>query len=315
MNSFINKYKPNTIDDIYLPEALWMKINTLITNKIIPNMILSGHSGTGKTATIITMAKQIYGDLYNDAVIEFNASDNRGLEIINNTIIYFCKKKISNNDKINKLIIMDEADVITKKAQNAINNLMEEFNNTTKFIFTCNDSNKIIESIQSRCLLIYYPPIKNDFIIKKLKYICKNEKIDYTSEALSYLVLNCNGDMRIAINNLEVLYYGFDKITKDIVISNCNQPKPEIIVQLIKECANRNTNEAINIINNLKIQGYCGCDILLTLINIIKNITIDENIKLKYIRYISDTYIKTSDGLDSNLQLYGCISRLILIKD
>lgn len=310
MNSLINKYKPETINDLYLPEALRMKINTLVDNHIIPNMIFSGLSGTGKTSTITTMAKQIYGDLYSEAVIEFNASDNRGLETINNTIIYFCKKKIG----VKKLIIMDEADIITKKAQNAINNLMEEFNNTTKFVFTCNDSSKIIESIQSRSLLIFYPAVNPEFILKKLKYICLKEKIEYDENALNKLIFNCHGDMRSSINNLEVLYYGFNKIDITGVENLCHQPKPNLILDLVNECLNKNTVKVIDIINELKVQGYCGSDILLTLIFLIKEIKIEEDLRLKYIRIISETYIKISDGLDSNLQLYGCISKLILLN-
>ena len=110
----------------------------------ISNMIITGHPGTGKTSTIKCLAKDIFKEDYKECVIELNASDNRGLETINNSIIHFCRKKVSTKYNIPKLIILDEADNITKKAQNTLTNLMERYNSTTKFAFTCNDYNKLV---------------------------------------------------------------------------------------------------------------------------------------------------------------------------
>lgn len=308
------KYRPKKINDIILSDTLKFKIKNLIDLNILPHIIISGPPGTGKTSTILAIAKKIYGNKYNEAVMELNASDNRGLEIINNSIIYFCRKKLTFDDKpLQKLIIMDEADNITKKAQKTISNMMEEYGHNTKFAFTCNDSNKLIESIQSRCFLIFYPPLKNIQITNCLEKICLNENINYDNNSLEILAKNSRGDIRQAINNLEALYYGFGNINSDNIYQICHQPQPDNIIKIIQECAARNLNNAILMINDMKNKGYCANDILLTMINIIRDVNIDEEIRLKYIKIISETYINVCDGVDSNLQLYGCLARMVLI--
>lgn len=315
--SWIDKYRPRKIDNIILPDTLHVKIKSLLNNNIIPNIIVSGPPGVGKTITMLAMAKEIYGSkYYNDAVMELNASDNRGLEIINNSVIYFCKKKLldDNGKQIQKLIIFDEADNITKKAQNILSNMMETYSSNTKFAFTCNDSTKIIESIQSRCLMIFFPHLKNDQIINHLEKICVNEKIPYEPNGIKLVGINSRGDIRQAINNLETIYYGFQKISQEGVMRLCHQPHPDNIIKLIQECANRNINNAIKLVNELKNNGYCSNDILLTMIGVIRDVSINEEVRLQYIKIMSESYILVCDGVDSNLQLYGCLARLILLK-
>lgn len=249
--------------------------------------------------------------------MELNASDNRGLEIINNSIIYFCKKKLNDDENrpIIKLVIMDEADNITKKAQNMISNFMEEYSNNTNFIFTCNDSSKLIESIQSRCFIMYFPHVKTDYIVQCLQRMGEREGVRYDADALELLARNANGDMRQAISNMEMIFFGRNKspITLETVQLLSHQPKSSKLLDLIKSCAQRNLRSAIQIINELKSEGYCGSDILLNINNTINNININEDIRLKYIKHLSKAYIDVSDGIDSNLQLYGCLSHFVLI--
>lgn len=91
---WVEKYRPKTSEDILLDPFIKEKIDNIVKNKSIPNMIITGEPGTGKTSTIICLAKQIYGEKnINESVLELNASDDRGLSIINNTILPFCKKK------------------------------------------------------------------------------------------------------------------------------------------------------------------------------------------------------------------------------
>jgi replication factor C subunit 2/4 len=316
---WIEKYRPKTINDIILDECLKNKLVNLMNINMLPNIIISGSSGTGKTSTIYCIAKQILGSMYSEALLELNASDNRGLEIINNTIIHFCKKKIngcvslheeSNND-VKKIIIFDEADNITNKAQNVLANMMEEYGSTTKFCFTCNDSSKIIESIQSRCLILHYRPMNNSNIKKRLEYICNKENVLYDKKGLESIIFISQGDIRQAINNLEATYNSYNSITEENVYKLCYQPHPNTIINLIQKCAIKNFKQSVQKYDELKDQGYCNSDILQTMINVLKLISIDEHIRINFIKILSDVYLNVNEGLDTNLQMYSCISKMI----
>lgn len=319
---WVEKYRPSKIEDIVLDPLVHDKIKEIITSGNMPNIIITGSPGTGKTSTVLCIAKYLLGKHYKDGVIELNASDNRGLEIIKNSIIPFCKKKMdipvdSNNDnvlyKVPKIVILDEADNITRKAQNALSCLIEEYDKNTRFALTCNDISKIIESIQSRCIILRYNRMTNENIMKRIKHICAKENIDYTEEGLDVITFIAQGDIRQAINILESTFNGYQLVNKENVYKICDQPQPIVIIGIINLCLSRNLKEAISEIINLKRAGYCSNDILLTMLHILKIMPIDEEIRMQYYRLVSDTYIIVNNGVDTNLQLYSCLSKMCFI--
>lgn len=188
---------------------------------------------------------------------------------------------------------------------------MEEYSHNTSFAFTCNESNKIIESIQSNCMIFRYIPMTSENIIRRLELICIKENIVYTNKGLINITNIAQGDIWQAINNLETTYYGYTEITEENVNKLCYQPHPTIILEIIKECVNKNLLKSIDYIHQLKNSGYCINDILQTMLNNLRDINIDEDIRINFIKIISECYINVSDGIDTNLQLYGCISRMI----
>ena len=135
---WIEKYRPHKISDILFDNVLRDKFNRIIETKIYPNLILMGNPGVGKTSTLLAFARQVSGKYYNEAVLELNASDNRGLDIVDKMIIHFCKKIVTDKEgkQLTKFIIFDEADNITPKAQYVISDLIDQFSATTVFTFT-----------------------------------------------------------------------------------------------------------------------------------------------------------------------------------
>ena len=314
---WVEKYRPKNSNEILLEPFIKEKINKIIQNNSIPNMIITGEPGTGKTSTILFIAKQLYEDKYNDNVLELNASDDRGLSIINNTIYPFCKKKtlcLNNNPK-HKLVILDEADSITSKAQNLLSNIISEFRKNTRFIFICNDCTQIIESIQSRCMIIKYPRISNENLYQKIENICINEKIPYDTNGINTLLFVSDQDIRQSINNLECLYYAYNGLYEDNVYKLIDKPKPYYISEILHFCYKNDYNNTINVVKTLYNKGYTPNDILLTFMKYLFETpnTLNEESKLKIYEIISLNYIRVNNGVDTLLQLCGCISKIFMI--
>ena len=311
---WVEKYRPKNSNEILLEPFIKQKIEKILEQRSIPNMIITGEPGTGKTSTILFLAKQIYGSSYEDNVLELNASDDRGLSIINNTIYPFCKKK--NNSKMHKLVILDEADSITPKAQNLLSNIISEFRKSTRIVFICNDCSQIIESIQSRCIIVKYPKINSDNLYKKIESICINESIPYNEDGINTLLFYSDKDIRHAINNLECIYYSFGKLDNNSVYRMIDKPKPHYISELLKYCFDNNYVKAINVVKELYFKGYTPNDILLSFMKYLfenDDIKIKEEIKLSIYEIISLSYIRVNGGIDTLLQLCGCISKIFIL--
>jgi len=311
---WVEKYRPTNSDDILLDPFIKEKINKMVETKTIPTMIITGEPGTGKTSTILFLAKTLYGDSYNDSVLELNASDDRGLSIINNTIYPFCKKHV-NNSLGYKLVILDEADSITQKAQNVLSNIISKFIKNTRFVFICNDYTQIIESIQSKCMIIKYPKIDSSNLFLKIKYICDTENITHTDDGINKLLFVSDNDIRQLINNLECIYYSFGILNEENIYKFIDKPKTFYISEILKSCFEHDFPKTINIVKNLYYNGYTPNDILLTFMKFLLDRNyheLDKEVKLKIYEIISLSYIVINSENDTLLQLCGCISKIYL---
>ena len=312
---WIEKYRPKNITELCCDKNTRNKLNKFIEDKNMPNIIITGIPGIGKTTTILCLAEKLLGKYIRQGVLELNASDDRGIKGVQDSIIYFCKKKLDlESDEYckHKIVLLDEADNMTKKAQQLINNLMEKYKNT-RFAFTCNNSAEIIEAIQSRCIIFRYKRLSNKKILNRLKTICEQEKVPFNDQGLDAIITISQGDMRQAINNLQLIFNGFQFINEENVFKLCDRPHPLIIKNIFMACREKNISKALIYLQELRNNGFSSSDISISMIETIKTTKqdeISEKIKINFMNEISKTCLIISSGIDSALQLTGCICKM-----
>jgi replication factor C subunit 2/4 len=244
--------------------------------------------------------------------MELNASDERGIDVVRGRIKAFAQKKVSLPAGRHKIIILDEADSMTPGAQQALRRTMEIYSNTTRFAFACNQSNKIIEPLQSRCAILRFGRLTDQQVLKRLLEIIDKEKVEYSDDGLSALLFTAEGDMRQAINNLQSTAAGFGLVNGDNVFKVVDSPHPIAVQKMLKACKNGDIDGALDVLSELWKLGYSAVDIITTMFRVTKTLDgVDEPLKLEYIKVIGFTHMAVLDGVGTHLQLSGCLAKLV----
>lgn len=306
---------PNDINEMILPDITKSRLLQKISTKNVGNIIITGNNGVGKTLSINIVTKKIYGDKLNECCLFLNTGSNRGLQDLKNVIEDFCTREVDfiSRNGLHKLIFFDDADNITKKAKNMIGNIMD-INENVNFVFVCNNLDNISLKIKSKCEFLLMENIKTDSIQKKLTDICINESVKYSKEGIKLIAKNSKGDIRKSINALDSIINCYSYVNTNCVEELSFQPKSKELNQLINSCINGDLKKSLEILNDTKNKGYCYFDILVTMIDVIKNSNLIQEIKIRFINIISKCLYIISSGLESEIQVYNCIVELITNK-
>lgn len=335
------KYVPSILDECIGNSNIIDTLKYYLLNNNIPNMIITGPNGVGKQAAIVSMIHEYLKEYEPQACLVIHGSVNRGKDVVSEkieqkkndksymgpNIMNFIKRKQSLPTGLCKIILIYDFDQMTREAQMALRRIIELYSDTVRFIFTCNNISNIIEAIQSRCVLLKFSKLLDNEVQDVLQHICEQEGVKLEDDVVSLICLAAYGDLKLAINYLQILSFSEKKDT-DSFYKLFNMPPLDTIQKFVKACLDNKPSEAFDIINKLLNYGYNTSDILDILLKVvtlnqfkgwpktgpgIRNGILDPEIQIGYLKTINQCFylVETSGSVN---HLYYLVSQLIMLK-
>ncbi len=307
------KYRPKDFDEIIGQEEIVKRVKAFVEKKNLPNLLFSGPPGIGKTTMALVIARKLYGDAWKENLLELNASDERGIDVIRVKVKDFARTKAL-SDVPFKLVYLDESDALTKEAQQALRRVMEDFTKTCRFILSCNYSSKIIEPIQSRTVFFRFKPLKKEDIFKLIDKIAKSEGLTVTEDGKEALYEVSEGDCRKLENIMQACSVISNKIDEDTVnkiTANISKTDIKKIFDLIQRRDILNARKEL--IRTLLENGLSGQDLIKEIYRYITNLDLDDIKKLKCIEACGEIEFRLTEGSDTIIQLEALLARIARI--
>jgi len=311
---WVEKYRPDNLNEITSQNNIINSLKNGIITKNIPHLIFYGGSGSGKTSTILALAKELFGKNYKDRIIELNASDERGINIVREKIKMYAKQTIKYDESSPpwKIIILDEADTMTADSQFALRRIIEEYSKVTRFCFICNYHNKIIDPIISRCSLFYFKPINYHDIYNKLVDIKNKENFNCSDELIHKIINISKGDLRKSINYLQKCYNSYDKNFNNFLLNEVSGIiSSDFFNEIIFNIYNKNLKEVDILINSFYLEGYSFINQINLFYEFILNGNFNNNQKSKIILKLIDIDQNLIKGCDEYIQFIKFIYYII----
>ena len=331
---WVEKFRPVSLSDVSGHHDILATINKFVDSNRLPHLLLYGPPGTGKTSTVLALARRIYGaENMRQMVLELNASDDRGIDVVREQIKTFASTKQifsmggaaagrTGGVAGYKLIILDEADAMTNTAQMALRRIMEKYTANTRFCVIANYTHKLSPALLSRCTRFRFSPLKEADIRVIVEKVIVEENVKITPDAIESLVRLSKGDMRRALNVLQACHAssaplqvrGAPKIAdKDIVrdtiteetIYNCiAAPPPEAIMNIVDTLlTTSDVTSCLSTINTLKVQnGLALADIITALSEQLVTMDVKPEAMIRWLDGLAEIEYRISGGASEAIQ-------------
>ncbi len=308
---WVEKYRPERLADVVGHEAIISRVKSYVERDDLPHLLFAGPAGTGKTATAVAIAKELYGEDWRENFLELNASDERGIDVVRDRIKNFARSSFGGYNY--RIIFLDEADALTSDAQSALRRTMEQFSNNTRFILSCNYSSQIIDPIQSRCAVFRFTPLEDDVVRDRIRYIAEEEEIESTDDGLDALVYAADGDMRRAINALQAAAASGEVVDEETVYSITSTAKPEEIEEMVNRALEGDFTGARARLTELVTQrGLAGGDIIDQLHRSVWEFDLTDEAAVNLMDRLGEADFRITSGANEQVQLEALLASIAL---
>uniref|UniRef100_A0A0X3PLQ4 AAA+ ATPase domain-containing protein n=1 Tax=Schistocephalus solidus TaxID=70667 RepID=A0A0X3PLQ4_SCHSO len=306
---WIEKYRPESLNDLLSHKEIVGTIGRFLNQKKLPHLLFYGPPGTGKTSAILAVAKQLFTPReFSSMVLELNASDDRGIGVVREQVLTFASTKTLFSGKF-KLVILDEADAMTKDAQNALRRIIEKFTENTRFCLICNYLSKITPAIQSRCTRFRFAPVDQNQLAGRLGEIALKEGVKLTEDGKTAIFRFSMGDMRKAINLLQSCSMSTSVVDEASVYACTGYPTPSEMKSVLEWCLNDSIKEAFKKVSEMKtFKGIALRDIISELHLLLMRVKIPDNVRADILITLAEVEHRMSLGASEKLQLGAVVA-------
>ena len=310
---WIEKYRPSNLSEVVGQTPITSRLKNYVKERSMPHLLFAGPAGTGKTTCALALAKELFGELWKHNLHELNASDERGIDVVRGKIKEFARTAPLGEDGF-KIIFLDEADALTGAAQAALRRTMEKYSRTCRFVMSCNFSSKIIDPIQSRCAVFRFRPLKAEDVERYLKFVAVKEELNIDKEAYESLTYLAQGDLRRAINGLQMAAAANVDITPDVVYQAVAAARPEEVKEALEMSLNNNFAGARERLDTLQITyGLAGEDVLRQMHRSVRDIEVPDTIKVQMIEKLAEADIRLTEGANARIQIEAVIANFAVL--
>jgi replication factor C small subunit len=311
---WIEKYRPQSLDDVKGRETIVERLESYISQNDLPHLMFAGPAGVGKTTCSVAIAKEIYGDEWRENFLELNASDERGIDVVRDRIKNFARSGFGGYDY--RIIFLDEADALTSDAQSALRRTMEQFSHNTRFILSCNYSSQIIDPIQSRCTMFRFSPLSDEAVAEQIRKIAANEGIEIEASGTEALVYAAAGDMRKAINGLQAASVQGETVDEETVYAITSTARPEEIQEMVQLALDGDFTAARSTLETLITEeGIAGSDIIDQLHRSVWEYDLTDREAVRVMDRVGETDYRITAGANEQVQLEALLAALALEKE
>jgi replication factor C small subunit len=306
---WIEKYRPESLSDVMGHEDIVGRLQSYVDRNDLSHMLFSGPAGTGKTTCATAIARELYGDDWQENFLELNASDERGIDVVRDRIKNFARTSFGGHEY--RIIFLDEADALTSDAQGALRRTMEQFSNNVRFILSCNYSSQIIDPIQSRCAVFRFSPLSDDAVESEIRHIAETEGIELTDDGVDALVYAAGGDMRKAINGLQAASVSGDVVDEQGVYAITSTARPEEVHGMVQSALDGDFTAARATLDRLLTEeGIAGGDIIDQLHRSIWEFDVDDRAAVRILERVGETDYRITQGASERVQLEAMLASL-----